>query len=39
MKLILLILITVNSVFSCKCPPKKIISPCECDEVNDKFIH
>ena len=37
MKLILLILITVNSVFSGKCPPKEIISPCGCDEVNDNY--
>ena len=36
MKLILqvLIAIIINCVFSGKCPPKEVISPCKCDAVS-----
>ena len=31
MLLILFVLITFNSVFGGKCPPKEIFSPCKCE--------
>lgn len=33
MKVILLFLITINTIFGGRCPPKDIISPCECVQV------
>ena len=39
MKLILLILITINTVFGGKCPPKEVVAPCQCCEVSDKHVN
>lgn len=36
MKLILLILITINTVFGRLCPPKDVVAPCECFDVSNK---
>ena len=33
-KLIFLLLITVNITFGGKCPPKEVISPCNCNGVS-----
>ena len=37
MKLILLILISIDIVFAGKCPPQEIISPCKCNSVVSKL--
>ena len=37
MKLILLILISIDIVFAGKCPPKETISPCKCDTKVSKL--
>ena len=39
MKLILLIFITINTVFGAKCPPKEVVASCQCKEVSDKRVN
>ena len=39
MKQILLFIIGINFVFGGKCPPKEVISPCECTQVFNHIIY